>query len=152
MSQYGGQDVHYFREVKSVDDLRIENGNPTLDGFNQRFTDWTKAKNAAFEGMKRRIDMEYQRTLESAKSISKKPIIPKSRPEPEKKEYPLLSESELKQYGVGMRVHHRNFGNGEIVSIDYATQRVEIRYDKKVNFTRKHSLATLIGAGTLKKL
>lgn len=61
MSQHGGQDVHLFREVKNVNKLRIINGNLTLDGFDKRFDDWTQAKDVAFNEMKQRIDMEFQR-------------------------------------------------------------------------------------------
>lgn len=156
MSQYGGQDVHLFREVKNVNKLRIINGNLTLEGFDKRFDDWTKTKDTAFQEMKQRIDLEFQRINEPPKSILPKTTHPKSptlKPptKAKKQEYPPLSESVLKQFEVGMLVHHRIFGKGEIVGIDFTTQKVKIKYSSH-NVVREHSLAQLVGADTLKKV
>lgn len=151
MSRYGGQDVHFFREVKNVNELRIINSCLTIEGFDKRFDDWTGAKDTAFNEMKQRIDMEFQRTNEPPKSISPKTTHLKPPNKKEKQEYPPLLESVLRQYEVGMLVRHRILGKGEIVNIDYTTQMVKIKYYAHGN-VKEHSLARLLGAGTLIKL
>lgn len=154
MLQHGGQDVHLYREIKKFNKLRIINGNLTLEGFDKRFDDWVQAKDTAFQEMKQRIDLEFQRIYEPPKSILPKTTrskSPTSKPpiKAKKQEYPPLPESVLKQYEVGTLVRHKTFGNGEIVGIDFTTQTVKIKYRKR---DMEHSLAKLLGVGALKKL
>lgn len=151
MYQYGGQDVHLFREVKDIDRLRVINGNLTLDGFDKRYDEWTKAKNNAFDEMRQRIDLELQRRYEPPKTILPKKAPPKPPVKAKQQEFPPLFDSVLRQFEVGTLVHHRMFGDGEIVAIDYTTQIVKIKYFSH-GVVRERSLAKLLGTGALKKL
>lgn len=151
MYQYGGQDVHLFRDVKDIDRLKVLNGNLTLDGFDKRYNEWSKTKDAAFDEMKQRIDLEFQRKNKPPKTILPKTAPPKPTVKAKKQEFPSLFESVLRQFEVGTLVRHRMFGNGEIVAIDYTTQMVKIKYFSH-GVVRERNLANLLGTGALKKL
>ncbi len=63
--RYFSGDIHNFQIVRPISELRIVDGELTIDGFSDEYSAWIERKNAALAKMKADIDAEEKRRAEA---------------------------------------------------------------------------------------
>lgn len=143
----------YFRMDRPIGSLRVEDGELTLDGFNESYNTWLAQKKENFEKKKRQLDeldkkwveVHSQKRASSAKSLLANGNLPSPKSSSAAKSKISVTPEMINQFKVGARVKHKNLDEGEVISIseDPVTHlhNVEIQYKYK---RRKHTLEELL--------
>lgn len=65
--KHSSEDIHNFKIVRPISELRIVDGELTIDSFSDKYNDWMAWKQDAFSQMKTDIDAEEKRIAEAKK-------------------------------------------------------------------------------------
>lgn len=170
--RYFSEDVHNIQIVRPVSELRIVDGELTIDSFCDEYNAWIDRKQAAFAKMRAAIDAEEIRRAEAEKLRAKQfeenrkrrlqtQQFMMTRQNNDKnfaRSIPLIPYKQggvvsrvFSDYKIGTKVLHSKYGYGVIVntSINATTAKheIKVRYDGGNQHTQE--LEILFAAGTI---
>lgn len=171
--RYFSEDVHNFQIVRPVSELRIVDGELTIDSFCDEYNAWVDRKQAAFAKMKAAIDAEEIRRAEAERLQAKQfEEARKRRLQMQRMQMPRqynnrnsarsntplipykqrgATSTRLSDYNVGTQVLHSKYGYGQIVEFKInphsSKHLIRIKYENgQIN---SYELEVLIKAGTI---
>lgn len=171
-NRYFLEDVHNFQIVRPVSELRIVDGELTIDGFSDAYDAWMQRKYMAFEKMRADIDAEEKRRTELEKMQvepndfwSRRGHTPRFRGVYQDNDMRTVrndlyqnprnlnsfSAPNISGYNVGTRVFHNIYGYGVIIEMtnkaNSSNHLIKIKYDN--GQTNSYELEVLIKAGII---
>ena len=158
-SRYFSEDIHNFKIIRDVSELRIIDGELTIDGFVDEYDAWNERKQTAFEKMKADID-SYENRISAARQITeaynkssqdqqfgayhrnvwRNNSVPSADSESD------TASTDISGYCVGAKVLHTEYGYGQIVELSNKSNSqnhlIKVRYFD--GYTYSHELEVLI--------